>query len=592
MNVGELKQRLAQRAESVAAILLPKGKRVGGEWKAGSISGEPGDSLSVNIRGQRAGVWADFATGEGGDLIDLWSAVRGTTLTETLDQVRSYLGVTEPKFTRPERQYRRPERPTSRSRNPAVREWLVARGLTDETVAAFRVAEDGDMVMLPYLRDGELVNIKRRSIVDKKRMLQEKDAEPCLFGWHLIDPNARTVAITEGEFDAMVLHQMGIPALSVPAGAGNHQWIENDWTRLDRFERIDLCFDADDAGRKGLREVATRLGIERCRSVTFGDSKDANDYLLAGASREDFLRSVAAGKTEDPDELVGVEAYVDSVLEMFNPQAGVSVDPPLVVGEEEDWFRFRRGEVTVWTGYNGHGKSMALGLVQLGLMEFGERFCVYSGELSPQRLLYRMTRQCVGMPNPTISYARRAMDWMADKVWVFAVEGNAHSKRLFEVFRYAARRYGVSHVVIDSLMMLEDVPEDGRDSLERQRQFMVKAVAFAKEHRVHVHLVAHPRKGDDERHGPGKQDVAGSGKITNMADNVISVWSKLEDENAEKKVDENGEELDPPNTKLEVHKQRNGDVQHKSVWGWFDTRSYQICRKPDRRPRRFPREEA
>ena len=36
----------------------------------------------------------------------------------------------------------------------------------------------------------------------------------------------------------MTLHQVGIPALSVNAGAGNHQWIENDWSRLDRFSEI------------------------------------------------------------------------------------------------------------------------------------------------------------------------------------------------------------------------------------------------------------------------------------------------------------------------------------------------------------------
>ena len=34
-------------------------------------------------------------------------------------------------------------------------------------------------------------------------MLQEGGAEPCLFGWHLIEPNARRVAIFEGEIDAM-----------------------------------------------------------------------------------------------------------------------------------------------------------------------------------------------------------------------------------------------------------------------------------------------------------------------------------------------------------------------------------------------------
>lgn len=45
------------------------------------------------------------------------------------------------------------------------------------------------------------------------------------------------------------------------------------------------CFanDNDDAGRKGAREFAQRLGVERCRVATFGDAKDANGYLECAA---------------------------------------------------------------------------------------------------------------------------------------------------------------------------------------------------------------------------------------------------------------------------------------------------------------------
>ena len=42
--------------------------------------------------------------------------------------------------------------------------------------------------VFPYLRDGQLVNAKTRNVGDKKDMRQEAGAEPCLFGWHLIDP--------------------------------------------------------------------------------------------------------------------------------------------------------------------------------------------------------------------------------------------------------------------------------------------------------------------------------------------------------------------------------------------------------------------
>ena len=74
MEIYELKSRLADRAEAVARMLLPLGKMSSGEWKVGSASGESGGSLSINLKGNKAGIWADFATGQGGDLIDLWCA--------------------------------------------------------------------------------------------------------------------------------------------------------------------------------------------------------------------------------------------------------------------------------------------------------------------------------------------------------------------------------------------------------------------------------------------------------------------------------------------------------------------------------------
>lgn len=164
-------------------------------------------------------------------------------------------------------------------------------GITDETIAAFRVAEQirggKTYAVFPYLRDGELVNVKYRNIAEKRDMRQEGGAEPCLFGWHLIDPKARTVAITEGEIDAMTLHQVGIPALSVNAGAGNHQWLENDWERLDCFSEILIFFDSDEAGKAGAQEIVRRLGLERCKLVTLPE-KDANEFLQKGACGEDF----------------------------------------------------------------------------------------------------------------------------------------------------------------------------------------------------------------------------------------------------------------------------------------------------------------
>lgn len=54
---------------------LPGGKLMGREYVCGSLRGEPGRSLSVNIQ---TGAWADFSGDEkGGDLISLYAAIEG-----------------------------------------------------------------------------------------------------------------------------------------------------------------------------------------------------------------------------------------------------------------------------------------------------------------------------------------------------------------------------------------------------------------------------------------------------------------------------------------------------------------------------------
>jgi twinkle protein len=94
-----------------------------------------------------------------------------------------------------------------------------------------------------------------------------------------------------------------------------------------------------------------------------------------------------------------------------------------------------------------------------------------------------------------------------------------------------------------------------------------------------VHLVAHPRKAKDETAAPGKMDVGGSGKITDSADNLFSVWSARKDDSAE----DDGK----PDALLELQKQRNGDVQHQKFWLWFNRQAQQYTCTSARRATSF-----
>lgn len=67
---------LAARIDVLVPEILPGARRQGHEWVVGSVAGEPGGSMSIHASGgDKAGVWADFSTGETGDALDLVAAV-------------------------------------------------------------------------------------------------------------------------------------------------------------------------------------------------------------------------------------------------------------------------------------------------------------------------------------------------------------------------------------------------------------------------------------------------------------------------------------------------------------------------------------
>ncbi len=582
-NAKIIADELAARASDVAAYLLPHGKKSGSEWKAGSVRGEPGTSLSVRISGTKKGVWSDFATDEKGDMLDLFAACRGLSILEAMREAAQWLGVTLDMPAKPAKTYARPAKPKSHAPKAGGLRWLTeSRKLTAETVAAFKVGEyerDGKTyVVLPFLRDGEFINAKHRNVDDKRDMRQESGAEPCLFGWHLVTPRDRQIVLCEGEIDAMTLRQFGYCALSPNAGAGNFQWLENDWDRLAQFSDIVVAFDADEAGQKGAQEAIRRIGVERCRLCTFAGYKDANEALQAGEDGEFFYEAIRAAKFVDPEGLQSFGDFIGRVKSMFYPAPG-STEPGYVLevgAKRYEWMRFRPGEVTVWTGINGHGKSQFIAQEAVQQCGQGARWCVFSGEMLPATQLHRLCRLSSGSAKPTPAYLDAMGEWLGERMWVITKVGSIALEPLLELFAYANRRYGCDAFLIDSLMML-DIPEDGNGAFTAQKKAVQLLADFAKRHGVHVHLVAHPRKGRDEKESPGKMDVAGSSKITDGADNVLTIWSAKRDPQAE------GYDPEEIDGFVKLTKQRNGDVQERVVPLWSHTESRQFCSDARRR---------
>jgi len=102
MTATELTPLLAARAEDVCRHLLPNGRVDHGNWVTGSVSDDQGKSLHVQLTGDRAGVWLDFATGDKGDLIGLWKSVTGLSLKDSCQAAQQFLGIAPEPELRPE----------------------------------------------------------------------------------------------------------------------------------------------------------------------------------------------------------------------------------------------------------------------------------------------------------------------------------------------------------------------------------------------------------------------------------------------------------------------------------------------------------
>ena len=156
----------------------------------------------------------------------------------------------------------------------------------------------------------------------------------------------------------------------------------------------------------------------------------------------------------------------------------------------------------------------------LMLARGGQKCGIASFEMSAQKTLYRMSRQALGVFKPTEREIMEFMRWLGNRIYIYDKVGTGNIDILLKVFNRARAQQGVTHFLIDSMMKCNINPED----YAGQKRFVDKCQNFAQEHNVHLNVVAHSRKGGSEDEKPDKMSIKGASEITDIADNVFTIW--------------------------------------------------------------------
>lgn len=599
---SDLLGKLTAQCSELIPRLFPDGKKKGGEWTDFTFNGEPRSSFRINLT---TGLWGHFATGQKGNMLSLLVYKNGGDTAAAIKEAHELLKLPPPVI---QNSYKKPKIDWDKKFNvdSAPIQYLInERKIPASVLNEAQVrSNESEYIFVGYDESNTIAYVQYTSIhrnedgTKKVRTSKKPHYKPVLFGMHSLPRKecCSYIIITEGVIDCLSFRASGLNAVSIPAGVSETGWIEHSWNFLSQFSTIFLCFDGDEAGQMGAERVASKLGIHRCKNVRL-PGKDANEIWCSatdaerGADVSIFQKYLDEAKDFQPQTLVRASELRARVWQMIQ-------DGP--VAEKGDYFcgwkdmkvpfRIRPSELTIWTGYAGHGKSTLL-LQHLAHQVFvlGKNVAIASLEISAEESLIKMITQAMGY-FPHIAEKEtfdEAYAIMGERVHIYNVKGKAKAEDLQEFFEFCIHRHNCEEIVLDSLMRT-DLDIQGTDKSATYDKFM-KFVDSSQSSGAHFHIVAHPSKGDDTKFDsiPTQYSVKGIGELVDNAFNVITVWrNKVKDASLEI-LERKNQPMQIAHTKTQyedtrmiIQKNRNGQMLGSNDL-WFDPTCYRWRTKPE-----------
>ena len=188
------------------------------------------------------------------------------------------------------------------------------------------------------------------------------------------------------------------------------------------------------------------------------------------------------------------------------------------------------GEVSIISGNNSSGKSSWINTIILNIIQQGKKVALWSGEL-PATILkiwilnvaagknyLRLSNKNDGKYYTPNNISERICSWMDGKFFLY---NNEYTNKWEQIFHDMEElcSIGVKLFILDNLFSLDIDIFDG-DKNNKQKELILNICKFAKSKKVHLILVAHPRKVTTLLR---KTDISGSSDLTNAVDNVFIV---------------------------------------------------------------------
>ena len=421
--------------------------------------------------------------------------------------------------------------------------------VTLETFNQFNVhlSDDGTSLLFPFY-DISGTRIVKCVAYDRQRQFVEitthcpssTTTTASLFGWNSITDNDTTVVLTTSELDAISVRQVtGLPSLSISSvgvdGGTDIALPPSLLPFLEQFDRIILWFPDTYRDQENLQSFARKLDLRRCWKVTCSQSPQIlllnnsnNNNTNADDSKNDDLINSAIANCQhmSHDRIITfkdmrTELYHDLMNSKMNAGVPFTRFPAL----NEYLKGHRRGELTVFTGPTGSGKTTFLSELSLDLCLQGVKTLWGSFEIKNVRLLNTLMHQYAGFA--VEKHMNKFVKWSEKfeslPLYFMSYYGAQDLREVLKTIEYSVYAHDIEHVIIDNLQFMTSTLHASSATDDR---FLVMDRAIAAFRRcasdlnIHITVVVHPRKEND---GGALQtaSIYGSAKASQEADNVL-----------------------------------------------------------------------
>ena len=441
------------------------------------------------------------------------------------------------------RDYRYPyEEPINEKKN--VIEYWGKRGISKRVIDYLDIREDahGNGVFNFYDTNDVLTMVKYRpaKTIDKSSKTPKtwcqsgSDTSPLLFNMNRVN-TSKPLLICEGETDCASAIEAGyLNTVSVPLGANNLHWIEENWEWLDEFESIIIWSDNDTAGQKMRKDCIYRLGTWRTKYILTPSYfakpdgkriplKDINDCLQIGG-KEFVLKLISDAKD------VPVKSVVDysdiEELDISQMDGVITGIKPL----DNELLKIFYGTLTVLSGRPGSGKTSIIDQTIARTIDEGNPVFLFSKEM-PERMSANWFNTIIAgrrnMEERTTkdgrkyhivpaSTQKKMQSFYNKKLLIYKDDEPNDVDSVMKSAEECVRKYGAKLIVLDNLMML-DLQCNESDKNTAQTNLINTLIKFASKFNVAVVLIAHPKKTADSNSDIEMYDISGSSNIINLA---------------------------------------------------------------------------